>query len=87
MFPVGLVSGSPVSTPIVENDAYAGFYIGWDGNRKFPLDMAGFAFSVEHYRKVLKILSYIITETNYHTKNNNLGQFIQTFVNAICERI
>ena len=52
MFPVGLVSGSPVSTPIVENDAYAGFYIGWDGNRKFPLDMAGFAFSVEHYRKV-----------------------------------
>ena len=87
MFPVGLVSGSPVSTPIVENDAYAGFYIGWDGNRKFPLDMAGFAFSVEHYRQVLKILSYFITETIYRTKNNNLGQFIQTFVNAICERI
>ena len=87
MFPVGLVSGSPVSTPIVENDAYAGFYIGWDGNRKFPLDMAGFAFSVEHYRKVLNILSYFITETIYHTKNNDLGQFIQTFVNAICERI
>ena len=57
MFPVGLVSGSPVSTPIVENEAYAGFYIGWDGNRKFPLDMAGFAFSVEHYRKV-PIFSY-----------------------------
>ena len=55
MFPVGLVSGSPVSTPIVENEAYAGFYIGWDGNRKFPLDMAGFAFSVEHYRKVMII--------------------------------
>ena len=55
MFPVGLVSGSPVSTPIVENEAYAGFYIGWDGNRKFPLDMAAFAFSVEHYRKVIKL--------------------------------
>lgn len=52
MFPVGLVSGSPVSTPIVENGEYAGFYVGWDGKRKFPLDMAGFAFSVRHYRMV-----------------------------------
>ena len=52
MLPVGLVSGSPVSTPIVENGQYAGFYVGWDGKRKFPLDMAGFAFSVRHYRKV-----------------------------------
>ena len=52
MLPVGLVSGSPVSTPIVENGVYAGFYVGWDGKRKFPLDMAGFAFSVNHYREV-----------------------------------
>ena len=52
MLPVGLVSGSPVSTPIVENGVYAGFYVGWDGKRKFPLDMAGFAFSVKHYREV-----------------------------------
>ena len=52
MLPVGLVSGSPVSTPIVENGQYAGFYVGWDGKRKFPLDMAGFAFSVRHYRQV-----------------------------------
>ena len=52
MLPVGLVSGSPVSTPIVENGQYAGFYVGWDGKRKFPLDMAGFAFSVRYYRKV-----------------------------------
>ena len=52
MFPVGLVSGSPVSTPIVEDGAYAGFFVGWDGKRKFPLDMAGFAFSVKHYKKV-----------------------------------
>ena len=52
MLPVGLVSGSPVSTPIVENGQYAGFYVGWDGKRKFPLDMAGFAFSVRYYREV-----------------------------------
>ena len=73
MFPVGLVSGSPVSTPIVENEAYAGFYIGWDGNRKFPLDMAGFAFSVEHYRKVSSLNSscfftyYILVEKLHST--------------------
>ena len=56
MFPVGFLSGSPVSTPIVKNGSYAGFYVGWDGNRKFPLDMAAFAFSVEHYRKVIFFL-------------------------------
>lgn len=56
MLPVGLVSGSPVSTPIVQDGQYSGFYVGWDGNRKFPLDMAGFAFSVKYYREVsLKI--------------------------------
>ena len=53
MFPVGLVSGSPVSTPIVEDGKYSGFYVGWNGKRKFPLDMAGFAFSVKHYRQVI----------------------------------
>ena len=52
MFPVGLVSGSPVSTPIIQEGEFIGFYLGWDGNRKFPLDMAGFAFSLSHYRKV-----------------------------------
>ena len=52
MFPVGLVSGSPVSTPIVQEDQLLGFYLGWEGNRKFPLDMAGFAFTLSHYRKV-----------------------------------
>ena len=52
IFPVGLVSGAPVSTPIVENGEMRGFYVGWDGNRKFPVDMAGFAFSVRHFKEV-----------------------------------
>ena len=52
MFPVGLVSGSPVSTPIVKDEKYKGFYVGWEGQRKFPLDMAGFAFSVKYYKQV-----------------------------------
>ncbi len=52
VFPVGLVSGSPVSTPILENGVITGFYVGWDGNRKFPVDMAGFAFGVKHFKEV-----------------------------------
>ncbi len=52
IFPVGLVSGAPVSAPIVENGELNGFYVGWDGNRKFPVDMAGFAFSVRHFKEV-----------------------------------
>jgi len=50
------VSGSPVSTPIIENDVIAGFYVGWDGNRKFPVDMAGFALGVKHFKEVITIL-------------------------------
>ena len=57
IFPVGLVSGAPVSTPIVENGEMRGFYVGWDGNRKFPVDMAGFAFSVRHFKEVRSIFS------------------------------
>lgn len=49
---MGLVSGAPVSAPIVENGELNGFYVGWDGNRKFPVDMAGFAFSVRHFKEV-----------------------------------
>jgi hypothetical protein len=52
IFPVGLVSGAPVSAPIVEDGELNGFYVGWDGNRKFPVDMAGFAFSVRHFKEV-----------------------------------
>ena len=52
IFPVGLVSGAPVSAPIVEEGELNRFYVGWDGNRKFPVDMAGFAFSVRHFKEV-----------------------------------
>ncbi|XP_057667096.1 galactosylgalactosylxylosylprotein 3-beta-glucuronosyltransferase P-like [Diorhabda carinulata] len=47
MFPVGLVTELGLSSPIVENCTFKGFYDGWIGNRKFPVDMAGFAVSVE----------------------------------------
>ena len=48
MFPVGLVNQAGVSSPIIRDGHITGYYTGWIGNRKFPVDMAGFAFSVSH---------------------------------------
>lgn len=46
MWPVGLISKYGVSSPIVRNGTISGFYDGWIGGRKFPVDMAGFAVNV-----------------------------------------
>ncbi|XP_043214124.1 DNA-directed RNA polymerase II subunit RPB1-like isoform X1 [Amphibalanus amphitrite] len=46
-FPVGLVTQAGLSTPVVRNGAVVGFYDGWIGGRTFPMDMAGFAVSVQ----------------------------------------
>ncbi|XP_074041188.1 galactosylgalactosylxylosylprotein 3-beta-glucuronosyltransferase P isoform X3 [Leptinotarsa decemlineata] len=51
MFPVGLVTKAGVSSPIVKNGVFAGFYDGWIGGRKFAVDMAGFAVSVDFLMK------------------------------------
>ncbi|EFA11078.1 Galactosylgalactosylxylosylprotein 3-beta-glucuronosyltransferase P-like Protein [Tribolium castaneum] len=47
MFPVGLITKLGVSSPIVRNGRFSGFYDGWVAGRKFPVDMAGFAVAVE----------------------------------------
>ncbi|XP_055547194.1 galactosylgalactosylxylosylprotein 3-beta-glucuronosyltransferase P [Wyeomyia smithii] len=47
MWPVGLISKYGVSSPIVVNGTITGFYDGWIGGRKYPIDMAGFATSVK----------------------------------------
>ncbi|KAK6634434.1 hypothetical protein RUM43_011835 [Polyplax serrata] len=47
MFPVGLCTKFGVSSPIVKNGSFAGFYDGWMGGRKFPVDMAGFAINLD----------------------------------------
>lgn len=47
MFPVGLITKAGVSSPIVKNGTFRGFYDGWIGGRKFAVDMAGFAVSVQ----------------------------------------
>uniref|UniRef100_A0A1L8E218 Galactosylgalactosylxylosylprotein 3-beta-glucuronosyltransferase n=1 Tax=Nyssomyia neivai TaxID=330878 RepID=A0A1L8E218_9DIPT len=47
MWPVGLITKYGVSSPIVRNGTFAGFYDGWIGGRKYAVDMAGFAVSVQ----------------------------------------
>lgn len=47
MFPVGLITKLGISTPVLRNGTFAGFYDGWVAGRKFPVDMAGFAVSVK----------------------------------------
>lgn len=49
MWPVGLVTKYGMSTPIVKNGKISGFYDGWLGGRKFPVDMAGFAVNVNFF--------------------------------------
>lgn len=47
MWPVGLITKLGVSTPVVHNGKFIGFYDGWIAGRKFPVDMAGFAVSIK----------------------------------------
>ncbi|KAA0202450.1 hypothetical protein HAZT_HAZT007606 [Hyalella azteca] len=49
MFPVGLVTSLGVSSPIVRHGRVTGFYDGWIANRKFAVDMAGFAVNVNFF--------------------------------------
>jgi hypothetical protein len=52
MWPVGLVTDFGVSSPIVKDGRVVGFYDGWNGLRKFPVDMAGFAINMELFLTV-----------------------------------
>jgi beta-1,3-glucuronyltransferase len=53
MWPVGLVTKVGLSSPVVNNKGVViDFFDGWMANRKFPVDMAGFAVSVQLVLKV-----------------------------------
>ncbi|XP_039298377.1 galactosylgalactosylxylosylprotein 3-beta-glucuronosyltransferase P isoform X2 [Nilaparvata lugens] len=47
MWPVGLCTKFGISTPVIHNGTFFGFYDGWMAGRKFPVDMASFAVSVQ----------------------------------------
>lgn len=54
MWPVGLVTKVGLSSPVVNNQGVVvDFFDGWMANRKFPVDMAGFAVSVQLLLQVL----------------------------------
>lgn len=53
MWPVGLVTKVGLSSPVVDDrGVVVDFYDGWFANRKFPVDMAGFAVNVEFLLQV-----------------------------------
>ena len=54
LFPVGLVTKTGLSSPIVRDGKIVGFYDGWISNRKFPVDMAGFAVNLATLQKASK---------------------------------
>lgn len=47
MWPVGLVAKFGVSSPVVQHGKVIGFFDGWEANRTFPIDMAGFSVNAE----------------------------------------
>ncbi|XP_037718678.1 galactosylgalactosylxylosylprotein 3-beta-glucuronosyltransferase P isoform X1 [Drosophila subpulchrella] len=51
MWPVGLVTKTGVSSPIIKDGKMVGYYDGWIGGRKYPVDMAGFAVSVKFLKE------------------------------------
>jgi hypothetical protein len=52
MFPVGFGSNLGISSPITKDGKFAGFYDGFLGPRKFPVDTASFAVNIEFLKKV-----------------------------------
>ena len=54
LFPVGLVTKTGISSPIVKSGKIVGFFDGWIANRRFPVDMAGFAVNIKTLKQVDK---------------------------------
>jgi len=68
MWPVGLVTKTALSSPVVDVDGkVVDFFDGWISNRKFPVDMAGFAFSVQLLKEVTFLLHLLSLSS--HLKN------------------
>lgn len=51
VFPVGLVGGVLVEKPRVLDGKVKGWDVGWGPERKFAVDMAGFAVNLQHFMK------------------------------------
>lgn len=75
MWPVGLVTSFGVSSPIVKNGQVVGFYDGWNGSRKFPVDMAGFAININMFlgvRPFRSSLNFSLMRRIFQKPNANM---------------
>ncbi|XP_069974568.1 galactosylgalactosylxylosylprotein 3-beta-glucuronosyltransferase 2 [Penaeus vannamei] len=52
VFPVGLANDLQLSTPVVKEGRFSGWYDDFEGDLQFPVEFAAFAFSVELLLKV-----------------------------------
>ncbi|KAJ2947472.1 hypothetical protein O0L34_g17257 [Tuta absoluta] len=50
MVPVGMIWWFGVSSPIVDNGSVVAFFDAWFHDRKFPVDMAGFAVNIKYLK-------------------------------------
>ncbi|MCL4129096.1 UNVERIFIED_CONTAM: hypothetical protein GTU68_051857 [Idotea baltica] len=55
MWPVGLVGGYSVSSPVLNKGTVVSFYDAWPAGRKFQVDMAGFAVNVGFMKSQKKV--------------------------------
>ena len=79
MWPVGLVTGYGLSTPVLKDGKFDGWYDGWLAGRKFPVDMAGFGFSVELLKSVILTIFCKFKQSKSKIKNN--GIFLLILIN------
>ncbi|KAI5646960.1 glycosyltransferase family 43 domain-containing protein [Phthorimaea operculella] len=77
MFPVGLAGEFGVSSPMVENGSVVGFFAVWRQERKFPVDMAGFAVNIEHLQPTADML----TEVNFRVPIEE-GMLVDRFLTS-----
>lgn len=71
MWPVGLVTKVGLSSPVVnDRGVVVDFFDGWMANRKFPVDMAGFAVSVQ---LILDVRIPLLCDRGYPRRENSIN--------------
>ena len=65
MFPVGFIGGQGVSAPIVKEGEVIGFTDDWFAQRKWPVDMAGFAIRISFLKSRLGVYYLLFPIYNF----------------------
>ncbi|KJH49528.1 glycosyltransferase family 43 [Dictyocaulus viviparus] len=64
MWAVGLVGGSPVESPRVVNGTVVGYSVFWGKQRKFAVDMAGFAVNIVEVLRIFWKRIFFVQQIN-----------------------